>query len=313
MSTISSSPTSGAPAPARSPEAIKAVPIRHYGQWASAAVVLLLVGALLYSVGTNENIQWGVVGDYLLRPEIFHGIGITLALTVLSMFLGVLGGIVLAVMRLSGNPVLRAVSGGYLWIFRGTPVLVQIVVWFNLAVIFPKLGVGSFSVDTNSVISAFGAALLALSLNEAAYMAEIVRGGILSVDPGQTEAAHALGYSGAKTMRLIVLPQAMRVIVPPTGNEVITMLKTTSLVYAIGAADLFTEAYNFGTNNFTPFEMYMVASAWYLVMTTILNLIQRRLEKKYAKGSHAVPAGPGVASRLLGNIRTRRTAEGGAR
>ncbi|GGO88544.1 polar amino acid ABC transporter permease [Nocardioides phosphati] len=285
--------TSTAPAP------IKAVPIRHYGQWASAAVVLLLAGGLLYSVAANDNIQWSVVGDYMFRPEIFHGIGITLALTVLSMVLGVIGGVLLAVMRLSGNPVLRAVSGGYLWIFRGTPVLVQIVIWFNLALVFPRLGVGSFSVDTNHVISPFGAALLALALNEAAYMAEIVRGGILSVDQGQTEAAHALGYSGAKTMRLIVLPQAMRVIVPPTGNEVVTMLKTTALVYAIGAADLFTEAYNFGSKNFTLFEMYLVASFWYLVMTTVLSTLQSRLEKKYAKGSHAVTTRTGGITRLF--------------
>jgi polar amino acid transport system permease protein len=314
MSSSDTLASSGAPVTSGAPEMIKAVPIRHYGQWVSAVVVLAVVGALLWSVGTNDNIQWSVVGDYVFRKEIFHGIRVTLALTILSMILGVLGGVLLAVMRLSSNVVLRAVSGAYLWIFRGTPVLVQIVVWFNLAIVFPTIGVGSFSVDTNHLITAFGAALLALTLNEAAYMAEIVRGGILSVDSGQAEAAHALGYSQAMTMRLIVLPQAMRVIVPPTGNEVITMLKTTSLVYAIGAADLFTEAYNFGTNNFTPFEMFIVASIWYLVMTTVLNIIQRQLEKKYAKGTHASPAGPGVVGRLIGSARTRRTAaEGDAR
>lgn len=312
MSTSTPLAPSGGPATAAAPEAIKAIPIRHYGQWASAAVVLVLVGGLLYSVGANDNIQWSVVGDYLFRPEIFHGIGVTLALTVLSMLLGVIGGVLLAVMRLSGNPVLRVVSSGYLWIFRGTPVLVQIIIWFNLGLVFPTIGIGSFTADTNQVITAFGAALLALSLNEAAYMAEIVRGGILSVDPGQTEAAHALGYSGPKTMRLIVLPQAMRVIVPPTGNEVVTMLKTTSLVYAIGAADLFTEAYNFGSKNFTLFEMYLVASFWYLVMTTVLSTLQSRLEKKYAKGSHAVAAGPGF-SRVIGKVRMLRSPEGGAR
>jgi polar amino acid transport system permease protein len=313
MSTSPSLESPGATATAGAPEVIKAVPIRHYGQWASAFVVLLLVGTLLWSVGTNDNIQWSIVGDYLFRSEILHGMTVTLELTVLSMVLGILGGVLLAVMRLSSNAVLRAVSGAYLWIFRGTPVLVQIVVWFNLALVFPRIGVGSLSVDTNSVINAFGAALLALTLNEAAYMAEIVRGGILSVDSGQSEAAHALGYSQSMTMRLIVLPQAMRVIVPPTGNEVITMLKTTSLVYAIGAADLFTEAYSFGANNFTPFEMYLVASVWYLVMTTVLNIVQRRLEKKYAKGTHATPVGPGVVGRLIGSARTRRTAAGGVR
>ncbi|MDO7868221.1 amino acid ABC transporter permease [Nocardioides jiangxiensis] len=309
MSTTSSLETPGAPAAARAPEPIKAVPIRHYGQWATAVVVIAVVGGLAWSVGTNDAIQWNVVGDYMFRPEIFHGIGITLALTAFSMVAGVIGGILLAVMRLSGNPVLRTVSAGYLWIFRGTPVLVQIVIWFNLGLVFPTIGIGSFSASTNDLISPFGAALLALALNEAAYMAEIVRGGILSVDPGQTEAAHALGYSGPKTMRLIVLPQAMRVIVPPTGNEVITMLKTTALVYAIGAQDLFTEAYNFGSKNFTLFEMYLVASFWYLVMTTVLTTLQSRLEKKYAKGSHAVTTRTGGITRLF----FLRNAEGGLR
>ena len=181
-----------APAAAR-PEPIKAVPVRRTGQWVSAVVVVAVVAALIWSVATNENLQWSVVGDYLFDDSILRGAITTIQLTVLSMVIGVVLGVVLAVMRLSTNPVLSAVSGGYLWLFRGTPVLVQVVIWFNLALIFPTLGLGSFSVETNSVISTFGAALLALSLNEAAYMAEIVRGGILSVDHGQTEAAHALG------------------------------------------------------------------------------------------------------------------------
>jgi polar amino acid transport system permease protein len=287
---------------------IKAIPVRHYGQWASAVVATGLLVALVWAIGTNDAIQWNVVGDYLFNGVILRGLVKTLELTVLSMILGVIGGILLAVMRLSSNPVLKAFSGGYLWLFRGTPVLVQIVLWFNLALVFPRLGLGSFSVDTNSVINAFGAALLALALNEAAYMAEIVRGGILSVDPGQSEAAHALGYSGAKTMRLIVLPQAMRVIVPPTGNEVITMLKTTALVAVIGAHELFTEASNYGSKNFTTFEMLLVASFWYLVMTSVLSVVQSRLERRFARGTHA-----GTATRTGGITRLffLRNAQGG--
>ena len=213
----------GAVSPGHEP--IKAIPVRHWGQWVSAAIVIAIVGALAYSVGTNPNLQWSIVGQYLFDNTILRGMLVTIELTVLSMVIGIALGIVLAVMRLSTNPVLKYVSGAYLWFFRGTPVLVQIVLWFNLALIFPRIGFGSFSADTNSLITPFGAALLALALNEAAYMAEIVRGGIQSVDAGQPEAAHALGMPQSLTMRRIVLPQAMRVIVPPTGNEVITMLE----------------------------------------------------------------------------------------
>lgn len=287
---------------------IKAIPVRHYGQWVSATVAITLVGLLVWSIGTNEAIQWPVVGEFLFNEHILHGILVTLELTALSMVLGVAGGVLLAVMRLSSNPVLAALSAGYLWVFRGTPVLVQLVLWFNLALIFPRLGVGSFSADTNQLISAFGAALLALTLNEAAYMAEIVRGGILSVDPGQTEASHALGLSQAQTMRRIVLPQAMRVIVPPTGNEVVTMLKTTSLVVVVGAKELFTEATYFGAANFTTFEMLLVASFWYLVMTSVLSVLQSRLERRFARGTGpGTPQRPGVVRRLLGGLAPRRT------
>jgi polar amino acid transport system permease protein len=295
------------------PAPIKAVPVRRTGQWVSAVVVIAIVGGLVWSIATNDNIQWSVVGDFLFNGNILHGGITTIELTVLSMVLGVVLGIVLAVMRLSRNPVLRTVSQAYLWLFRGTPVLVQIVLWFNLALIFPRLGFGPISAETNSVISAFGAALLALTLNEAAYMAEIVRGGILSVDQGQTEAAHALGLTGAKTMRRIVLPQAMRVIVPPTGNEVITMLKTTSLVAVIGAKDLFTEATLFGSKNFTTFEMLLVACFWYLVLTTVLTFAQSRLEQRFARGTtHGSASGPGFLGRLAANLRPGRTITQGA-
>jgi len=297
------------------PEPIQAVPVRRTGQWISAAVVIALVAALVWSVASNDNIQWSVVGDYLFNGNILRGGITTIKLTVLSMVLGVVLGIVLAVMRLSRNPVLRTVSGAYLWLFRGTPVLVQIVLWFNLGLIFPRLGFGPVSAETNSLISAFGAALLALTLNEAAYMAEIVRGGILSVDAGQAEAAHALGLTGSKAMRRIILPQAMRVIVPPTGNEVVTMLKTTSLVAVIGANDLFTEAQLYGSKNFTTFEMLLVASFWYLVLTTVLTLVQARLEHRFARGTHhGAPAGPSLLGRLAANLRPgRTTTEGGTR
>ena len=307
MTATAESPERVRPAP------IKAIPVRRTGQWISAAIVAALVASLVWSFASNPAIQWEVVREFLFNENILRGGIVTIQLTVMSMVLGVLLGVVLAVMRLSHNPVLRMVSGGYLWLFRGTPVLVQIVLWFNLGLIFPRLGFGPISADTNSLISAFTAALLALALNEAAYMAEIVRGGILSVDHGQTEAAHALGLTGAKTMRRIVLPQAMRVIVPPTGNEVITMLKTTSLVAVIGAQDLFTEAQLFGSKNFTTFEMLLVASFWYLVLTSVLTVVQLRLEHRFARGtSQGAKAGPGWAARLSGNLRPGRSTTEGA-
>lgn len=294
----------GGPAPAGSPDRpapIKAIPVRHYGQWVAAAVVIAAAAWLVSAFATTKNIQWHLVGHYLFRSEILSGLWMTLWLTAASMAIGVVGGILLAVMRLSSNRVLKVVSGAYLWFFRGTPVLVQIVMWFNLALVFPRIGFGSFSQDTNTLISATTAALLALALNEAAYMAEIVRGGILSVDAGQSEAAHALGLSSRLTMVRVVLPQAMRVIVPPTGNEVITMLKTTALVVVIGAKELWTQATNYGNRNFTPIELYIVASIWYLVMTSVLTVIQGRLEKKYAKGiGHVTAAQRGVLARMIG-------------
>jgi polar amino acid transport system permease protein len=299
----------GAVSPGHEP--IKAIPVRHWGQWVSAAIVIAIVGALAYSVGTNPNLQWSIVGQYVFDNTILRGVLVTIELTVLSMVIGIALGIVLAVMRLSTNPVLTYVSGAYLWAFRGTPLLVQIVLWFNFALIFPRIGVGSFSADTNTLITPFGAALLALALNEAAYMAEIVRGGIQSVDAGQTEAAHGLGMPQSLTMRRIVLPQAMRVIVPPTGNEVITMSKNTSLVAVIGASDLFTVAQTIGARNFTTVGMLIVASIWYLVMTTALTYIQMHVERRFARGTTRAGDQRGLGRRILANLRPGRVSGGG--
>jgi len=286
---------------AQRPEPIRAIPVRKTGQWISAVLLVAVLGWLVVAVGRNKTIQWHTIGNYLFDKTILRGMVVTLELTVLAMVLGVVLGIVLAVMRLSANPVLRSVSAGYLWLFRGTPVLVQIVLWFNLGLIFPTIGIGSFSAETNKLITAFGAALLALSLNEGAYMAEIVRGGIQSVDPGQTEAAHALGMTGGQTMRRIILPQAMRVIIPPTGNEVVTMLKTTSLVAVIGAQDLFTRAQAIGARNFTTFEMLLVASFWYLVLTSVLTVLQSSVERRFARGTNRARK-QSTTARILANL-----------
>jgi polar amino acid transport system permease protein len=295
------------------PEALTAVPVRHWGQRVSAVLLLGLLGLLVWSVAQNQNIRWDIVRRYLLDGGILRGLVVTVELTVLSMVIGIVLGLLVAVMRLSKNRVLRAVSFGYVWLFRGTPVLVQLIIWFNLALIFPHIGPGFLQADTNELITPFGAALLGLGLNEGAYMSEIVRAGILSVDPGQTEAAHALGMSRTLALRRIVLPQAMRIIIPPTGNETITMLKTTSLVAVIAANDLLTRAQAIYSSNYAVFELLLVASFWYLVLTSVASVCQFFLERRFARGfSRSGPRGPGLAERLLANLRPGRAVRGEA-
>ncbi|WP_103504016.1 amino acid ABC transporter permease [Streptomyces sp. SM12] len=300
--------TPGGEAADTPPEAIRAIPVRHYGRWAGAALVVVLLGMLVLAFA-NADIQWSVVGRYLNHETIVMGAVNTLWITLLSMLLGVTLGTVLAMMRLSGNPVLSAVAYGYIWFFRGTPVLVQLFLWFNLALIFPVLNLGFYSEDMNTVITPFVAALLGLGLNEAAYMAEISRAGIQSVDRGQTEAAQALGMSGNRTMRRIVLPQAMRVIIPPTGNEFINMLKTSSLAYAIQYNELFLAGRNISSRTLAVMEMLVVVSIWYLALTTIFSVGQYYLERHYARGSdHTPPPTPlQRVARQLTSFRTRPT------
>jgi polar amino acid transport system permease protein len=288
-----------------------AIPVRHWGQWVTAVVVITAVAILSYSVATNDNLQWSVVGENLTETSVLRGLWVTIQLTVLAMVTGVILGIVVAVMRLSENTVLSTVSWLYIWFFRGTPVLVQLLLWFNLALFFPTIGVGSVSADTNELIKPFMAALLALALNEAAYMAEVVRGGILAVDPGQYEASQALGMTRAQAMRRIVLPQAMRVIIPPTGNETITMLKTTSLVLVVGAGDLLTRTSAIAAREFTTIEMLFVASFWYLVLTSVASFGQYHLERRFARGASGTQT-PTLGWRILANLRPGRP-DGSAR
>jgi polar amino acid transport system permease protein len=276
------------PPTATPPEAIRAIPVRHYGRWLGAAVVIALLGLLVWAFA-NATIQWDVVGDYLTYDTIVEGALKTLWITVLSMLLGVALGLLLAVMRLSPNPVLASVAWGYIWFFRGTPVLVQLFLWYNLSFVFPLLNLGFYKDEMNDVITPFVAALLGLGLNEAAYMAEIGRAGILSVDSGQREAAQALGMSGGRTMRRIVLPQAMRVIIPPTGNEFVNMLKTSSLAYAIQYNELFFAGNVISSRNLAVMEMLIVVSVWYLLLTTVFSVGQYYLERYYAKGVDREP------------------------
>ncbi|RKE21089.1 amino acid ABC transporter permease [Streptomyces sp. TLI_171] len=274
------------------PDTIKAVPVRHPGRWAGVAVIAVLGAMLVHALLTNQALKWDVVGNTLQDPTVIHGIWVTLELTVLSMVMGVVGGVLLAVMRLSGNPVLSGTAWAYIWIFRGTPLLVQLVFWNSIGALWPTLSIGipfgpSFwSESSNTLIPVFTAALLGLGLNEAAYMAEIVRAGIQSVDEGQTEAAHALGMSKLATMRRIVLPQAMRVIIPPTGNETISMLKNTSLVQVIALVELFTAGHDIYARTFQTIPVLVAVSIYYLLMTSIMTIGQYYIERYYARGTN---------------------------
>ena len=269
---------------------IKAVPVRHPGRWVAIAVIAVLVAMLVHSFLTNPNFQWDVVGQYLFSDPVLRGLRNTLVLTVLSMAIGIVGGVLLAVMRLSPNPVLAGAAAVYIWLFRGTPLITQLIFWNFLAALYPRLGLGIpfgptfVSVDTNTVISVFTAALLGLGLNEAAYMAEIVRGGIQSVDHGQSEAAGALGLSRIQTLRRIVLPQAMRVIVPPTGNETIAMLKTTSLVVVIAYFELTVAVQTIYSRTFQTIPLLIVAALWYLALTSVLSVGQLFIERRFGRG-----------------------------
>jgi polar amino acid transport system permease protein len=273
------------------PEEIRAVPVRHVGRWVAGAIVLVVAVALINSVATNSRFEWSVVGSYLFDHRITSGLRITLELTVIAMAIGIVLGVLLAVMRLSPNKLVSGSSWLYIWFFRGTPVLVQILFWYYIAALYPKIDLGVpfgpsvIHADANTLIKAFTAGVLALGLNEGAYMAEIVRAGIISVDEGQSDAARSLGMTRLQTMRRIVLPQAMRVIIPPTGNETISMLKTTSLVSVIAVPDLLYGAQEIYSLNFKTIPLLIVASIWYLVCTSVLYVGQFYLERYYGRGS----------------------------
>ncbi|MFE5629038.1 amino acid ABC transporter permease, partial [Streptomyces sp. NPDC056543] len=263
------------------PVAVKAIPVRHYGRWVAGAVVVALL-VLLGQAFAQGNVRWATVAEKLFDTSVLSGLGNTVLISVASMALGLVLGIVFAVMRLSKNPVTSAVAWLYIWIFRGTPVYVQLLIWFNLALIFPVFDIGFYRDEMTDVMTPFLAALLGLGLNEGAYMAEIVRAGIQSVDEGQTEASQALGMSQGKTMRRVVLPQSMRVIIPPTGNEFINMLKTSSLVVAVQYPDLLRAAQDIASTSFAVMEMLFVASIWYLALTSVFSVGQYYLERHFS-------------------------------
>ena len=289
---------------------IKAIPVRHPGRWVAAAIILILGAALAKSLATNHRFEWGVVKHYFFSDQVLRGLVVTLELTALSMAIGIAIGVVLAIMRLSPNPLVSSASWIYIWVFRGTPVLVQILFWGFISALYPKFSLGIpfgpqfVHFSANSLITPFVAGMLALGLNEGAYMAEIVRAGFISVEEGQTEAAQSLGMTRLLTMRRIILPQAMRVIIPPTGNETISMLKTTSLVSVIAVTDLLYSVEIIYARTYQTIPLLIVASLWYLIVTSVLSFGQYYVERYYARGSsRELPDTP--LQRLRRNLRIR--------
>jgi len=253
--------------------------------------ILIVAASIVRSIIDNSNFQWHLVGNYLFDPRVMHGVVVTIRLTVISMVIGIALGIVLAVMRLSPNPLISGSSWLYIWFFRGTPLLVQILFWNFISALYPKISLGVpfggpaiINADANSLIPTSVAVILALGLNEGAYMAEIVRAGFISVSEGQTEAAQSLGLSRLQTLRRIVLPQAIRVIIPPTGNEVISMLKNTSLVSVVAYTELLYSVQLIYAANYKQIPLLIVAVFWYLVMTSVLYVVQYFVERRYGRG-----------------------------
>jgi polar amino acid transport system permease protein len=272
------------------------------GRWIAAALILLLLAMIIKGAAVNEAMHWTLVGQYLFSAPIMKGLLLTVELTAVAMVIGVALGLLLAVMRLSDNPVLRSVSYGYVWVFRGIPLLVQLLFWYFLAAVLPYVGIGvpfgpvwdDWSV--NSLISKFTAAILGLALNEAAFSSEIIRGGIQSVDPGQREAADALGLTAWQRLRRIILPQAMHFIIPPLGNQLISMLKNTSLVLVIALPELLTTVSNIYAQNFLQIPLLVVACIWYLACFAVLCVAQYYLEKRFARGTASSRRAPGVTA-----------------
>lgn len=266
------------------------VPLRHWGRWIAAVVVLFFLVSGLIMAAVNPLFGWGTVGHYLFQSVILKGLLNSIGLSAAAMAIGVGLGIVIAVCRLSANPVLSTLAAGYSWLFRGVPGIVQLLFWFFLAAVVPTISLGIpfgpqwVTFNSNDLIGPFTAAMLGLGLNEAAYMGEIIRGGILSIPAGQTEASKALGMTGPQILWRTVLPQTLRVVVPPTGNEVISMLKYSSIVIVIGYAELMTTVSVIYARNYETISMLIVAAIWYLVITALLSIGQMFLERRLGRG-----------------------------
>jgi polar amino acid transport system permease protein len=258
---------------------------RYWGRYVASAAIAALVGYIGFAFAHGQ-IEWAYVARFFTAQSILTGLANTIVMTILAMALGIALGVVTAVMRLSSNPVLSTVAQAYVWLFRGTPVILQLLLWFNLALVFPSIGIpGVVEFRTVDVMTPFLAALLGLGINQGAYTSEVVRAGLLSVDTGQYEAAKSIGMPRLQALRRVILPQAMRVIVPPVGNELIGMVKMTSLASVIQYAEMLHNAENIYYANARVIELLIVSGIWYLIVVTVLSFMQARLERHYARGT----------------------------
>ncbi|WP_315926786.1 amino acid ABC transporter permease [Mesorhizobium sp. SP-1A] len=294
-------------------------PARHPGRWVAVAFVALLAAMTVHTLLTNPRFEWSVVGQYFASDTILLGVRRTLELTAIAMVMGVVLGVLLAVMRLSPNPILSGFSWLFVWFFRGSPLLVQLLLWYNLSALFPNISLGIpfigpdfVQLDANALITPYIAAILGLGLNEAAYSAEIIRAGIISIDHGQTEAAQSIGMSRGRLLRRVVLPQAMRVIIPPLGNDTINMLKMSALVSIIAVPELLFAAQTIYTRTFETIPLLMVAVIWYLLIVSVLSVIQYYIERHYARGgSRSLPLTPLQSVRMFFGLSRARPLDAG--
>ena len=272
-------------------DALRVVPRRSY---VSIVLAVLAVGislALAFSLARNPNITWSVTADHLFDPQVLHGVLVTVQLSILAMFFGIVLGVAIGLARMSHNRILRSFAAGYTMFFRGVPVLVQLLIWGNIGLLFsdvtlavPGTDLVAFSLPTNDLIGPFTAAVIGLALHEAAYVAEIVRAGVMGVPRGQVEAASAMGMRPGRITRRVVLPQAMRMIIPPTGNQFVTLIKGTSLVSVIAGGDLLTQTQNIAARTYQVIEMLAVATLWYMVLVGVASVGQLWLERRFSRG-----------------------------
>jgi polar amino acid transport system permease protein len=285
---------------------LKPIAAPKVGHWIGGVVLAIFAVIFLQVLVTNKNMQWSVVAEYMLNPAILSGLGMTLLLTFVAMILGLAIGIVLAIMRLSGSRVFQSVSWGWIWFFRGVPPLVQMIFWYNLALLLPEISIGIpfdgpklLSWNTNALITPFSAAIMGLAFTESAYAAEMIRAGIQAVNVGQTEAAATLGMTRGQLLRRIVLPQALRIVIPPIGNDTISMLKFTSLVSVLALPDLLYSAQMVYARTYQTVPLLLVATIWYLVLTTILTVVEHAVEHRLKAEHNAKKSGGFFAFRLF--------------
>lgn len=285
---------------------LKVVPLPHPFRLAAIILVLSLLALAVRSAAMNPKLQWPIAGSYLFNPLIMNGLLVTLIVTALVMVIAVVLGTIAALMILSPSRLLSTPAKVFVWFFRGTPALVQLILWYNLALIVPRFelwlpGLGTvFSISTNDVMTPLVAAVVGLSLHESGYMAEIIRNGLQSVNQGQREAALCLGMKPSLLMRRIIIPQAMRVIIPPSGNETINLLKTTSLVSVVAVGDLLYSAQSIYARTFETIPLLLVVTFWYLVVVAIMSIGQFYLERYFSR-DNATRQGKGMLKATFGN------------